>query len=389
VQSDRRQTAPLVKVAENLYKRGDRLYLKAKIAQRQIVEPLGIISLAEAKRLRDKRLSDLRGKGGEEIDAVRKARQVKFDTLADKWLAHERGRGGSMKPSTIALRETLLRVHVRPVLGQLKVGEITAPTLVRLRNRLTGQGLSGSSVRGIFASVSCVLRHGVEIGDVTTNVCRDVQLPDGSRQTEPRYLTTEEIESLFDGLGSEFKVIAQTLYYAGLRVSEATSLRWSDIDFDAGLLYVRDGKTRASNTSVALLPELREILFAHRQDAVSRGQFSLDRQSLVFQTASGAAQDRRNVLRAINTASTKAGLDETLVVNGEEKVNHVGPHDLRHSLAAFAFDSKLEDVEVARLLRHASPAVTLQVYASISGKADQQALKVGERLAQARARRAS
>ena len=47
----------------------------------------------------------------------------------------------------------------------------------------------------------------------------------------------------------------------------------------------------------------------------------------------------------------------------------MGAHDLRHSLAASAFDMKLTLPEVSRLLRHANPNVTATVYASMAGNA--------------------
>ncbi len=52
--------------------------------------------------------------------------------------------------------------------------------------------------------------------------------------------------------------------------------------------------------------------------------------------------------------------------------------DLRHSLAASAFALGLTEVEVARLLRHANPKVTLTVYAGLT---DEAASKLGEKLA--------
>jgi integrase len=50
-------------------------------------------------------------------------------------------------------------------------------------------------------------------------------------------------------------------------------------------------------------------------------------------------------------------------------VARLNTHDLRHSLAANAFDMKLTLPEVSRLLRHANPNVTATVYASMAGNA--------------------
>jgi integrase len=91
----------------------------------------------------------------------------------------------------------------------------------------------------------------------------------------------------------------------------------------------------------------------------------------IFSTASGKPVARRNVLRAINRASERAGL----VADGQEVV---GAHDLRHSLAGCAFALGLSPVEVSELLRHANPQVTMTVYAGLTETA---VLAAGDKLA--------
>jgi integrase len=79
----------------------------------------------------------------------------------------------------------------------------------------------------------------------------------------------------------------------------------------------------------------------------------------------------RNLLRAINAASVRCGL----LADGQEKV---GLHDLRHSLAGYAFSQKLSAVEVSKLLRHANALVTQTTYAGLAPSA---ALAAGDKLA--------
>jgi integrase len=78
-----------------------------------------------------------------------------------------------------------------------------------------------------------------------------------------------------------------------------------------------------------------------------------------------------NVLRAVQNAAANGGL------NGDGR-EPVGCHDVRHSCAAFAFSLAMTPVEVARLLRHSDPAVTLSVYAGLD---DATVAKLGEKLA--------
>jgi integrase len=149
------------------------------------------------------------------------------------------------------------------------------------------------------------------------------------------------------------------------------ALRWSDVDFDNAMLTVRGTKTDASDATIPLLPALATELRAHRERQGKRGFARIRPDSLVFQTVTGKPLHRRNVLRAVQNAADKAGL------NGEGR-EPVGCHDLRHSCAAFAFSLAMTPVEVARLLRHSDPAVTLSVYAGLD---DASVAKLGQKLA--------
>jgi integrase len=83
---------------------------------------------------------------------------------------------------------------------------------------------------------------------------------------------------------------------------------------------------------------------------------------LVFTTARGRPQSRRNALRALHAAGEKAGLNP----EGDEPV---GLHDLRHSFVALGLDGGLTLAEAAVLARHKNAKVTAAIYAGVSEKA--------------------
>jgi integrase len=90
-------------------------------------------------------------------------------------------------------------------------------------------------------------------------------------------------------------------------------------------------------------------------------------------------------LRAFNAASDKAGLTvkQVRARDGKEIDVRVSPHDLRHSAATLAYDGGLELREVSELLRHASTAVTDQVYLGRIGSETKRKQALGARLAAA------
>jgi integrase len=221
--------------------------------------------------------------------------------------------------------------------------------------------------------VSGLLRYAVKREVIDRNVCRDLDRDDRpgvKRVSEPRYLDAVEVERLLAALTDTFRPVAAACAYAGLRASEALGLRWEDLDLDAGLLSVarqldddgtlrEDVKTPSLRATVPMLPVLARELRAHRSRQAERDLRLVHRSALVFTTANGKPQSRRNALRALHAAGDAAGLNPP----GEEKV---GLHDLRHSLVGLALDAGLSLAEVAVLARHANAKVTGQVYAGLS-----------------------
>jgi integrase len=301
-------------------------------------------------------------------------RSLTLRALVEDFLARERGVLGTHATSSTDLYESRLRLHVLPTLGSMKAGDVRVQHIRRLLDRYKAEGQAGASVRSTISALTAVFRHGVLHLGLGRNPVRDLErneLPSGKRQTEPRYLTVEEVERLLGELSDETRPIASVCFYAAARVSEALSLRWEHVDFDAATIAIPGTKTEASDGGVRLLPALARELRAHRARQAVLGFERVKPDARIFSTASGKPVARRNVTRAIQQASRRAGL----VKDGQEVV---GAHDLRHSLAGCAFALGLSPVEVAELLRHANPQVTMTVYA---GLAESAVLAAGDKLA--------
>jgi integrase len=157
----------------------------------------------------------------------------------------------------------------------------------------------------------------------------------------------------------------------GLRRGEALALRWDAVDLDAGLLRVvatigridgaliiSEPKTERSRRTVPLSPAAVSLLSSHRamQDAERRlvGAAWGDTSGLVFTTATGGPVDPRNLLRAVEAAAKRAGVDG------------VGVHTLRHSAAVTWLESGVHIKAVADLLGHSSISVTGDIYGHTS-----------------------
>ncbi|PWU24782.1 MAG: hypothetical protein C5B48_04630 [Candidatus Rokuibacteriota bacterium] len=124
-------------------------------------------------------------------------------------------------------------------------------------------------------------------------------------------------------------------------------------------------KTPSSTATLPLLLALERELKAYRSRQASIDLRFVKPDALIFTTATGKPQSRRNALRALHKAGNNAGLNS-------EGAEPVGLHDLRHSLVALSLDCGLTLAEAAVLARHADAKVTGAIYAGVSEKAKAQ-----------------
>jgi integrase len=276
---------------------------------------------------------------------------------------------GKLATSTVDLYEQRLRLHVLPALGHsTRVRAVDGARLRLMIDKLRFSGLSGSTIRSTVVALKAVFRFAVRRGLIASNpvLALDADLPSAARTSEPVYLTREEVGGLLDELSDEFRPVATTCVYLGLRISEALGLRWGDIDWAAKTVAIerqlgRDGatlvplKTRSSQATLSLPAPLVEELRAHRDRQGRCGFDRIGADELVFQTRSGRSPGRRNALRAVQVAAARLDLRNA---DGEL----LGLHDLRHSTAGLLREAGLPDEEIAVALRHANARTTTVMY---------------------------
>lgn len=131
--------------------------------------------------------------------------------------------------------------------------------------------LGHSTRANMMCSLRTFYRWAVEAGYVAMSPATGFVTPRRPAPL-PRSLTMEQVRRLVAALGEaestnrnqRDRALLLTLLYAGLRCREAAGLRWSDVDFKAGVLAIelsKMGKGRA----VPLHPELKYILIQWRQ----------------------------------------------------------------------------------------------------------------------------
>lgn len=146
------------------------------------------------------------------------------------------------------------------------------------------------------------------------------------------YLRPDEMQRLIDAAKSLGRHSARDgmlllmMYRHGLRVSEAVSLRWSDVDWDTAHIYIRRVKRGNPSNQQIDGGELRGLRALKREAKTST--------PWIFMSERGAPITDHTVRKIISRAGEVAGFDFP-----------IHPHMLRHScgyyLASKGYDTRL------------------------------------------------
>ena len=160
------------------------------------------------------------------------------------------------------------------------------------------------------------------------------------------------------------RALLAVLVFAGLRIDEALSLRWRDLDLASGSLRVRASKTAVGERTVYLLPALRDEL----TELAARRQG--ERDGLVFATATGGKESPSNVRRrllakAVEQANVRLAKDEL-----DPLPERLTPHSLRRTFASILVALRENPTYVMGQLGHEKAEFTLAVYSRQMARRD-------------------
>ncbi|TAM68291.1 site-specific integrase [Mycobacterium sp.] len=307
-------------------------------------------------------------------------------TLA-QWMTHWRATtlaASDRKQATRELYANLSRKHIEGApIGRVRLDRLRPSDVEKLVLDMRSQmkpgertddnpnpdpvrALSDSTIRSTYTVLRAGLDGAVRDGLLAKNPAAAVKRPGVERQ-EAHHLDRDNVVKLLDAArGSRYHPALVLIASTGLRRGEAAALRWEHVDLGArslrvaatvarvdGKLMTTPPKTERSRRAVPLSVPVVEMLRAHRarqkRERLQAGN-QWRENGLVFATEFGTQVDPRNLLRTIQAAAKKAGLQD------------VDVHTLRHSAASAWLEGGVHIKAVADLLGHSSISITGDIY---------------------------
>ncbi|HVZ23395.1 MAG TPA: tyrosine-type recombinase/integrase [Vicinamibacterales bacterium] len=224
------------------------------------------------------------------------------------------------KPSTIAAKENILKVHLLPLLGTHRLDRVTNEDVQMVKAKL--QDRSPKTVNNVLGVLSVVLRKAVEWNVLERVPCTIRLLP--TPKPKIRFYDFGEYDRLLDAAKAardpQALVVALLAGDAGLRRGEIAALEWADVDLERRQICVQRSDWNGHVTA----PKggrLRHVPMTLRLASAVRKHRHL-RSNLVLCTSDGESLTPKMVTDYVRRAARRAHL-----VNA-------GIHILRHTFCS-------------------------------------------------------
>jgi integrase len=266
--------------------------------------------------------------------------------LAEVWM--ETHAKVHKQPTSLRTDRSMLRCHILPRFGAMKIADVTTDEVEALHGHLSGTPIMANRVHALF---STLMRFAIRRKFRADNPCAGVK---HYREKQRIVHTTRaQLDRLYAALQAERKYCravnaVKLLVWTGSRRGEVCGARWSEFDLARGLWHKPAERLKQKQASTIPLNPLALKLL--REMHAAKGG------DLLFPSVKDPNQPMRKELR---------NLWEKVIKIADLK--HLRVHDLRHVFATTALEAGAPLITIAPLLGHSNTVMTAR-YAHLSDR---------------------
>lgn len=257
-----------------------------------------------------------------------------------------------------------METQVLPVLGDKLLSDITKFDCESLLDGMSEKDLSFSAVHKAKTYLKATLDEAVDNDLLGKNPARKLGIP-RTKEVDKRFLDTEEVQRLFSALGPRDRLMLRLLLVCGLRRGELFGLRWNDwtpghlrIDEAVWCGELLEPKTKASKAPVYLPAQIEKELKEWKDTSKpANDQAFLWPGTKTGKPLDPAAWYRWHLNGTIRAANTKARKKDPKAA----QLPYISYQILRRTFATqMQKCGTVKDIQ--RMMRHATPQLTAEVY---------------------------
>lgn len=254
--------------------------------------------------------------------------------------------------------DAIFDAHLLPAFGDRVLASIGKADVLAFRAKLAAQpgrgkpALSPSTINKVIGILRQILTEASErfgLPDVFKGIKRLK-----ARRPDVQPFSLDEVDKIRSTIREDFRHYVTVRFFTGMRTGEINGLKWKHVDFDAGLILVREtfssgeaeenAKTETSLRDIPMLPMVREALERQKAEQGADSEY-------VFCTREGNPLDAHNfanriwypLLRYLDLAQRR-------------------PYQTRHTTATLMLAAGENPEWIARLMGHANTQMLFTVY---------------------------
>jgi integrase len=256
---------------------------------------------------------------------------------------------------TVSNYDQAFRLYINPVIGRIKLADLrTSLPVDRLRDSMLASGLSASTVALYMQMLRYALNWAVKKRLVVRNVALESSLPKAAK-TRFELPTVEQMAAALRLINetpvfqpeavadrTHWRVLFLLLQGTGMRINEALSLRWEDIDLDELTVKIRVSKTLKGQRTITITREEAADLAELMPRRFVGGGY-------VFVRLDGVRLQALSAWELFKSVGERAGF-------------RLYPHLLRHYHASTCIQVGMTDKQIQERLGHESVVTTMNTY---------------------------
>ena len=286
-----------------------------------------------------------------------------FQGAREGWIRNRSG--DRYKPAAIRAYETAWRLRIKPVLGWMRLSEVTRNDVQDVVDKLVAEGWTASTIVVTVASLGVIYKRALTRGEIAVNPVLGLQLP-AVRGERARIATARECAELLHALPKRDRPVWAAAMYAGLRRGELMGLRIEDVDLERGVIHVRRGwdtlegeitPKSGRERFVPLNATLRTILESH----LSELPWS---DGLVFGVNANSTFNGTPLMKRAARAWEAASL------------RRITLHECRHTFASLMIAAGVNAKALSTYMGHATISITLDRYGHLMPGSEHEAAQM-------------
>lgn len=285
---------------------------------------------------------------------IDKATTPLFNDFAEEWyLENEIGWKRSYRAT---LRITFSK-YLLPIFGEEEVSRITKGQILKFRSTLakvqngTKEGLSNDRINHILTPLRMILSEAADRFKFSTPYVGIKQLKVPRSDIDP--FSLNEVNLFLANIRADFRNYYIIRFFTGMRTSEVDGLQWKYVDFEKGLISIRETLVNGFVETTKTVESIRDIVMSKPVfDAMwAQKELSKNDDVLVFCTRNGLPLDRRNVMNRVwYPTLRRLGIKRRI------------PYQTRHTTATLWLAAGENPEWIARQMGHSSTRMLFSVY---------------------------